>query len=89
MVDPAASVLDLIVQLERKLKAYVRLLPVPHRANTWLLEVQLYYEQAPAGRTSFTLQGYSQAEAENIAQEIRHNDFLMQEIDQFLWSEND
>ncbi len=85
----ATSALDLIVQLEAKLKASVRLLPVPHRADTWLLEVRLYYEGRASGRTSFTLQGYSQAEAEAVARDIRNNDFLMQEIDQFLWSEND
>nr|WP_221189700.1 hypothetical protein [Azomonas macrocytogenes] len=81
--------MNLIVQLEKKLKAYLRLLPIPQRADAWLLEVQLYYESEPAGRTSFTLQGYTQEEAEAVARGIRHNDYLMQEIDQYLWSEND
>ncbi|MGV6476892.1 hypothetical protein [Azotobacter vinelandii] len=80
---------NLIVPLERKLKAHLRLLPDPHRADTWLLDVRLFYEAHPAGRTSFTLSGYSREEAEAEARNIRSNSYLMQEIDQYLWSEND
>ncbi|WP_244542093.1 hypothetical protein [Azotobacter beijerinckii] len=88
--SPASmEVFNLIVPLERKLKAYLRLLPEPHRTDTWLLEVRLFYEAEPAGRTSFTLNGYTQEEAEAVARNIRSNAYMMQEIDQYLWSEND
>lgn len=80
------EVLNLIVALEQKLKAYIRLLPAAGTDN-WLLEVQLYHEGAPVGRTSFNLHGYTQEEAEDTARNIRHNEYLMQEIDHYLWSE--
>lgn len=83
------EVLNLIVQLEKKLKAYVGLLPHPSQPDTWTLEVQLHYEGAPAGTTTFNLHGYSQAEAEAVARDIKNNAFLMHEIDQFLWGESD
>lgn len=83
------EVLNLITQLERKLQAYLRLLPAPGAGDAWRLEVQLYYEGAPAGTTTFNLQGYTQAEAEALARNIRQNDYLMHEIDQFLWGESD
>ena len=88
--SPAATeVFNLIVPLEKKLKGYLRLLSTPHRADTWLLEVRLFYEAEPVGRTSFTLDGYTQEEAESVARNIKSNSYLMQEIDQYLWSEND
>lgn len=80
------AVLDLIVQLEKSLKAHVRLKPASGVDN-WLLEVQLYYQGSAVGRTSFNLHGYTQEEAENTARTIRTNEYLMQEIDHFLWSE--
>jgi len=80
---------NLIVPLERKLKAHLRLLPDPLRADTWHLEARLFYEAHPAGRTSFTLNGYTREEAEEVARNIRGNEYMMQEIDQYLWSEND
>lgn len=83
------DVLNLITQLERKLKAYLRLSADPRGADAWHLEVQLFYEDAPAGKTTFNLHGYTQEEAEAIARNIRHNEFLMHEIDQLLWGESD
>lgn len=83
------DVFNLITQLERKLKACLSLSAAPHGADAWLLEVQLFYDGAPAGTTTFNLQGYTQEEAEAIARDIRNNEFLMQEIDQFLWGESD
>lgn len=80
------EVLNLIVALECKLKAYLRLVPAAGTDN-WLLEVKLYHEGTPIGRTSFNLHGYTQAEAEDTARNIRHNEYLMQEIDHYLWSE--
>jgi hypothetical protein len=80
------EVLNLIVPIEKKLKAYVRLLPAAGVDN-WLLEVQLYHDGGPVGKTSFNLHGYTQAEAEQTARNIRSNEYLMQEIDHFLWSE--
>lgn len=91
MSPPAApmDVLNLITSLEGKLKACLSLSPAPHGAEAWSLEVRLFYDGAPAGTTTFQLHGYSQAEAEAIARDIRRNEFLMQEIDQLLWGESD
>lgn len=83
------DVLNLITQLERNLKAYLRLFADPRAGDAWRLEVQLFYNGEPAGTTSFNLHGYSQEEAEEIARNIRRNDYLMHEIDQFLWGESD
>ena len=80
------EVLNLIIPLERSLKAYLRLSPAPGEDN-WLLAVQLYHEGHPVGRTSFNLHGYTQEEAEDTARNIRSNEYLMMEIDHFLWSE--
>lgn len=81
--------LNLITPLENKLRAYLCLRPDPHRVDTWLLEVQLFYEESPAGKTTFTLHGYSQDEAESVARNFRSNEYLMHEIDQVLWGESD
>lgn len=83
------EVLNLITQLERNLKAFLRLRPDPRAPEAWHLDVQLYYEGERAGTTTFNLQGYTQDEAEDVARNLRHNDFLMHEIDQFLWGESD
>lgn len=80
------DVLNLILPLERKLKAYLRLLPAAGTDN-WLLEVQLYHDAHPVGKTSFNLHGYTQEEAEQTARTMRTNEYLMQEIDNFLWGE--
>ncbi|MFC3606478.1 hypothetical protein [Stutzerimonas tarimensis] len=83
------EVLNLITRLENKLKAYLCLRSDATHAETWRLDVQLFYEEEPAGRTTFTLHGYSQDEAETIARGIKHNEYLMHEIDQVLWGESD
>ena len=53
------------------------------------MEVELLYETHPAGRVSFNLNGYSQAEAEAVAHGFKHNQALMQEVDLLLWGEMD
>ena len=79
----------LITSLEGKLKAAVELKPVPRQEQEWVLDVNLIYDGAAAGTASFKLHGYSQADAEQVARNIRHNDFLMREIDEYLWGESD
>ncbi|MEE2733289.1 MAG: hypothetical protein VYA55_20890 [Pseudomonadota bacterium] len=81
--------LNFITQLERNLKAHIRLNPDPQQSADWNLEIQLFYQGHPAGRTSFNLHGYSQAEAENIARTVKDNHFMMREIDEYLWGESD
>lgn len=81
--------LNLITHLEGKLKACLSLSVAPHGVDAWNLEVRLFYDGAPAGTTTFNLHGYTQAEAEAVARDIRRNEFLMQEIDQLLWGESD
>lgn len=81
--------LNLISQLERNLKAHIRLIPMQYQDENWNLEVQLFYQGHPAGSTSFNLHGYSQQEAENVARNLKDNHFMMREIDEFLWGESD
>lgn len=91
-MSPAAApmdVLDLITPLEGKLKACLSLSPTPHSTDAWQLQVRLFYDGAPAGTTTFTLHGHTRDEAEAITRGIRHNSFMMQEIDQMLWGEMD
>lgn len=83
------DVLNLITQLEGKLKACLSLSAAPQGADAWNLEVRLFYDGAPAGTATFDLHGYSQSEAEAIVRDFRCNAFLMQEIDQLLWGESD
>lgn len=87
--QPPMEVLNLITRLEGKLKAYLSLSALPPDVDAWQLEVRLFYDGGPAGATSFNLRGYSQEEAEAIAKGFRHNQFMMQEIDQLLWGESD
>ena len=78
---------DFIATLEGKLKAAISL-SEPSRDH-WILTIRLHYDGEPAGQLSFTLNGYHQAEAETIARNIRSNDYLMREIDEYLWGESD
>lgn len=79
--------LDLIVQLEGKLKAAIHLQPIA--SKLWELSLRLMYDGEPAGQLSFNLNGYSQQEAQAIARSVGSNDFLMREIDEYLWGESD
>lgn len=81
--------LDLITVLEGDLKAFVSLSKVNNDENDWLLKIRLFFEEEPVGFTSFNLNGYSQEEAERIARNIKKNEFMMKEIDEFLWGESD
>ena len=81
--------LNLITTLERQLKAHIRLNPTPGEESNWKLEIELFYQGHPAGRTSFNLHGYTQAEAENVARTVKDNHFMMREIDEYLWGESD
>lgn len=83
--------LNLITQLEGGLKATIELAPAldaPENID-WHMHVHLYYDGDPVGDTSFNLNGYSQAEAVHLAKSIRHNAYIMKEIDDFLWGESD
>jgi hypothetical protein len=81
--------LNLISQLERNLKALIKLNPSPDQPSDWKLDIQLFYQGHPAGNTSFNLHGYTQEEAENIARTVKDNPFMMREIDDYLWGESD
>lgn len=83
------NVLNLITQLETKLKALITLYAINRDEGIWLMEVELLYENHPAGRLSFNLNGYSQEEAEATARDFRNNQELMQEVDLMLWGEMD
>jgi len=83
-----------ITQLERNLKAAVQLRPAGFDAQTselqhWRLEITLFYDGNPAGKTSFNLHGFSRDEAEYVARNIRDNAYVMKEIDEYLWGESD
>lgn len=78
---------NLISQLEGCLKAHISL--KQREPDSWLMSVELFYSGEPAGITSFNLNGYSKIEAEEIARNLKNNDFLMREIDEFLWGESD
>jgi hypothetical protein len=83
------EILHLITPLEGNLKAALQLRPVPQQADSWILQVDLFYDGSPAGSTSFRLNGYSRADAEQVARTVRSNAYMMKEIDEFLWGESD
>lgn len=99
MMASALEPFHFITQLEGKLKAMVQLRPVAIAAQDgatqeieprhWRLDIDLLYDGATAGKTSFNLHGYSRQEAEAVARNIRSNAYLMKEIDEFLWGESD
>ena len=80
---------NLISHLEGKLKAFIKLVPDTLMDDSWRLEVDLFYDNEPVGMTSFNLHGYKQDEAREIAQNIKHNQFIMREIDEYLWGDSD
>ncbi len=82
-----ADSMDFITALEGRLMAAVNLMP--KGANSWLLSLRLVYDGTPAGTLSFDLNGYSAAEAGELARNIRSQPFLMREIDEYLWGESD
>lgn len=73
--------------IDKRLRAMVTL--SQKHGNTWLLDVELFYDGSSSGNTSFNLNGYSESEAVDIARNIRGNAYLMKEIDEFLWGESD
>lgn len=81
--------LNFISHLEGDLRACISLDSHELNAGYWYMRVQLFYQDEPAGVTSFTLQGYSQEEAEAVARDLPNNAFLMREIDEYLWGESD
>lgn len=83
------ATLNYITPLEGELKAAVSLFSQQLNAGYWVMKVQLFYSGEPAGTTSFTLQGYSREEAEEVALNLPRNAFLMREIDEFLSGESD
>jgi hypothetical protein len=81
-----------MVNIENRLRALVTLQnqgESPVGDHKWLMALDLFYDGDAAGKTSFTLHGYSEEEAQKIAQSIGENDYMMKEIDEFLWGEND
>lgn len=79
--------LDLIAQLEGKLKAAIN---VQREAeDCWKISLRLVYDGHPAGTVSFNLNGYNAQEAREIAQNIPDNAYIMREIDEYLWGESD
>lgn len=79
--------LDLITQLEGKLKAAINLQPLA--TDSWRLSLKLVYDGHPAGSLSFDLNGYGEGEAREIARNVSSNAYLMREIDEYLWGESD
>ncbi|HBO95546.1 MAG TPA: hypothetical protein DD667_19850 [Gammaproteobacteria bacterium] len=81
--------LNYISVLERSLKAHIRLNPCADEPQNWKLDIQLFYQGPPAGTTSFNLHGYTREEAEQVARTVKDNQFMMREIDEYLWGESD
>ena len=78
-----------ITRLDNKLNAGISLQPSNARTDSWVMHVHLFYEGESAGITSFNLHGYSEAEAQTVVKNLRHNAQIMYEIDAFLWGESD
>lgn len=81
--------LSYITMLENNLKACVSLESREKNAGYWMMKIHLFYDGEPAGVTSFNLHGYTRQEAEAVAQNIASNQYLMKEIDMYLWGESD
>ncbi len=81
--------INVILPLDGHLKASIFLRSKTRSTGDWIMRVQLYYDNKPAGVTSFTLRGYTQAEAESVVLGLPKNQYLMREIDEFLCGECD
>ena len=49
-----------------------------------MLQLEIYYDNQQTGGLSFDLHNYEYADIIAIAQNIRSNDFILQEVDNFL-----
>lgn len=76
-----------ICQLEGTVRAAVEL--SQDETQQWQLLIRLFHDNVPVGTTHFTLHGYSEAEAQTVARNIRTSPFIMREIDETLWGEMD
>ncbi|MGI1670172.1 MAG: hypothetical protein K6L74_07595 [Neptuniibacter sp.] len=84
-----SAVLQHIKQLEDGLKALITLKEQPVEGS-WIMEVELNYQSHSVGSTSFTLNGYSEEEAQALVKSLNKNHYIMKEIDHFLsgdWGE--
>ncbi len=79
----------MITLLEGKLKAAVSLDAYEHDRSQWLMKIKLFYDGLPAGETSFNLNGYTEQDAHELVKNLSKNDFIMKEIDEYLWGESD
>ena len=80
--------LNFITQLEGTLKAAIHLIPCNDDRTDWQMDIKLFYDGGPAGETSFNLQGYSEEEACDLVKNLSKNEYLMKEIDEYLWGES-
>lgn len=49
-----------------------------------MLQLEIYYDNHQTGSLSFDLHNYGYADIIAVAQNIRSNDFILQEVDNFL-----
>lgn len=92
LVEPSTSeqnTVNIITPIEQNLKALTTLIGSESTDDEWKMQISLFYKNTPAGMLSFTLNGYTLEEAEELVHNLRNNEFLMKEIDDFLWGESD
>lgn len=70
--------------VDSHLRVVAEAAPHPEYEMTFLLYLELFYDNTRAGNLEFTLQGYSQDEAQRLVRSIKDNAFLLKEIDDFL-----
>jgi hypothetical protein len=76
-----------ITCLEGSLRAAVQVTRIGE--DIWRLSLNLHYAGDPAGTLSFTLNGYSQEDAFELAKNVGESQFIMREVDEYLWGEMD
>ncbi|SEQ47583.1 hypothetical protein SAMN03080615_01595 [Amphritea atlantica] len=80
--------LNRIIQLEEGLVALASLYHNPMTGDR-ILKLELNYHTQIIGAKSFTLQGFSGEEAENLVRNLPDNQYIMREIDEFLAGDMD
>lgn len=76
--------LNFINVVDTHLRVVSRLQLATEAHHTIRLHLSLFYDNHPAGSLSFDLNGFSPAEAVALARDIKSNQYILREIDEYL-----
>lgn len=76
--------LNFINMVDAHLRVVSRLQLATEPHHTIRLHLSLFYDTHPSGALSFDLNGFSPAEGVALARDIKSNQYILREIDEYL-----